>query len=262
MPLIDFEDKATRRQLYKISMGGTWNPATKREAKLGMCRSIYFTARSEAALTASYYIGLGLRPAHSFAIVGSGWGYSIEYLNRVHGYNGVGIDTSPYVQSTKDQDDSAEIAEWLTEAGWTSFDPEWVSALNYFGSGGSRLRAGAETKRCRVTVLNEAGDRTVSRNRIRNHFGLGGNDKLDWAISEAVVELLSDAEVQQLSTNMHNYANNVAHTHVSRPNQAEVNANYPGHICNTLNFKAQIDWRTLLPDDYLIDAQTGAVDVP
>lgn len=263
MPLVDFEDPAIRRQLYKISMPGTWNPVTKREAKLGMCRAIYFTARSEAALKASYYIALGVLPSDTFAIVGAGWGYSIEYLNRVHGYNGVGVDTSPYVQSTKDLDDSAEIAEWLTEAGWTSFDPEWVAALDRFGSGGSRLRDGTETKRCRVTILDEEGDRTVSRNRIRGHFGLDGNSKLDWAISEAVVELLSDAEVQELSRRMHNYADKVGHTVVTRPNQLEVNANHPGHICNTLNFKPLVaDWRRLLPDDYLIDSIAGEIDTP
>jgi len=261
MPLIDYEDPAIRRQLYKISMGGTWNPATKREAKLGICRAIYMNG--SAARYAAYYIAMGLRPTHSFVMVGSGWGYSVEYLNNVHGYNGVGVDTSVYIQATKDQDDSAEITEWLTEAGWTSFDPEWTRALDYYGSGGSRLRDGADTRRCRVTILDEEGDRTISRNRIRSHFGLGGNDKLDWAISEAVLDSLSDVEAQTLSQRMHAYANNVAHTVSARPNQAEVNANHPNHICNRLNLKSSsAEWRTILPDDYLIVQQTGAVDVP
>ncbi len=138
-----------------------------------------------------------------------------------------------------------------------------MSALNYFGSGGNRLKDGSDTRRCRVTILNEEGDRTVSRNRIRGHFGLGGNSKLDWAISEAVIELLNDAEVQELSARMHAYANNVAHTHMARPNQVEINANHPGHICTRMNFKAtQAEWRLVLPNDYLINSQTGIVDVP
>lgn len=263
MPLVDYEDPAIRRQLYRQSMPGTWNLRTKREAKLGMCRAIYYGGTPHAALYASWYIQMGVRPVHTFAIVGSGWGYSVEYLDRVHGYNGVGIDTSAYVQATKDQDDSAEIAEWLQEAGWTSFDPEWVAALDRFGSGGGRLRDGVDTRRCRVTILDEEGDRTVSRNRIRWHFGLGGNQKLDWAISESVIESLSDAEAQELSRRMHAYADNVAHTVFARPNQLEVNANHPGHICNQMNFKPFVaDWRVVLPGDYLIVDPTGVVDVP
>ena len=73
MPLIDYEDSATRRQLYKISMAGTWNPVTKKEAKLGMCRAIYMNGSN--ALYASFYISMGLLASHNFAIIESTRGF-------------------------------------------------------------------------------------------------------------------------------------------------------------------------------------------
>lgn len=261
MPLVDYENSVVRRQLYKISMGGTWNPATGKEAKLGMCRAIYMNGSNAAY--ASFYIAMGLLTSHNFAIIGSGWGYSLEYLNDIHGYNGVGIDTSAYIHSIKDQDDSSEIEAWLTEAGWISTDQKWIDAVDYYSSGGSRLINGTDTRRCRVTILNEDGVAQASRDNILGHFGLSGTQKLDWAISEAVIESLSDADTQALSINMHLYADNVAHTVFARPNQVQINTDHPGNICNTMNFKSLVsDWRTVLPNDYLIVDPTGEVSIP
>ncbi len=253
MPLIDFSTRVGFDSLYRIGAEAKWpHPNTRPEVKLHYCRSVMWASPPFINMTAqyaSYYIALGVLPTDTFAIVGAGYGLTVEYLNTVHGYNGVAVDNSPYIQATKDQDDEDEIIEWMTGI-ITPDDPRWKQILDEHSSKGVRLGKG-DGRKSRTTILDESADSTQSRRNITGHFGLTGVTKLDWAISELTLEGATDAEIVEGAGFMHAYAAQVAHTFIPpKPRQMPI------------NFKTVEEWRKLLPDDYLIDGQTGAVDVP
>lgn len=168
----------------------------------------------------------------------------------------VAVDDSSYIQASKGSSDRPEIAEWIDVVPSVTLARR-LQILDEFASDGVRLNGGGG-QRARVTVLDEDGQTNQSRRNIRGHFGLTGQNKLDWAISEGMVESLSDVEVVAASGNMHDYASNVAHTFIPL-DQAKFDSNRQD---NRLNWKSLADWRVLLPNDYLINGQIGILDIP
>jgi hypothetical protein len=117
-------------------------------------------------------------------IVGAGYAWTAEILETVYGYtNIVTTDTSPYVQSTQDSSEEADIDAAIAAVGLDPASGEGLSKKGTLHSAGNRRRHSRK-------VEDEQLDNNGSRNRIRNILG-----SVEVAISEEVVSILDDAEV-------------------------------------------------------------------
>ena len=199
---------------------------------------------------AQYYIdGLGLTLTDSIAVLAyDDYGSSVVRLKML-GYNADALNPSTYVQSVKGTAEDAEIEAELTALGVVNTDPAWAAVLTRLSSNGARAK---------LVILDEDGMTRRSRNNIKSALGVsGGNSTITWFIVETHLEVFEDAEAAAMSAEFHKFADNVAwlfaDADVLRPHVVAT---------STLNLKNFAEWRFLLPNDYLISSNTGAVDVP
>ena len=256
MPHIDYSTRAGFDSLYRRGGEGKWgHPNTRPEVQIHYCRGLYWP--DEAMRWARNYSKLpGLQPTNSVVIVGAGFGMGVEALLQGHTFKGVvyppftnviGLDTSAYIQATKDGNDRAEIEEWFNLVPDLPASRK-VELIGEWASDGVRLNGG-NGKKARTVILDEDGLSRPSRNRIKK--AVGGT--VDWAITEMVLTSFSDAEVQNLSTTMHQYATNVAHMYM--PLRTEKKQD------QRLNHQLVATWQALLPQDHLINWETGGIGV-
>lgn len=95
-----------------------------------------------------------------------------------------------------------------------------------------------------VTILNADTATNSGRNAVRQALGLSGNQRADWAITEDVLPVLSDAECLQVGAALRNMATNVAHW---------VSVLVPGGGQDArLNWKTLASWKVLMTPDKVV----------
>lgn len=205
---------------------------------------------------------LNLQDGMKILIVGAGFGWLQEALQPLLPNARIrSIDTSPWVHTVKGTDETAEIDQWLDDAGITNASDRanWRARL---------VRSGPRDK---VGVLNE--DMVgPSRGRVKQALGLQGNAKADWGITEQVLPWLTDAEAQVLSEAMHSVCASVAHIltpfapstktepgplwnwkHINRPGE-------PTRPDLSLQpWYTTTNWKALLPDDAFLSVHNYRV---
>lgn len=106
-----------------------------------------------------------------------------------------------------------------------------------------------------VEIMNEDGATSASRGRIRQALGLTGAQQADWAISEDVIPLLSDAEVPDFIMRLRVIGTTVAHwVSVGQPADGGGWAGNP-----KLNWKTLEDWKALVTPDLVVQRGTDRV---
>ena len=123
-------------------------------------------------------------------IVGSGFGWSVEYLHeQLPGITAVGVDISDYIHAEKDLSEEAEFDAAITAAG---LDPA--------GERGQLIKATYPPRAQRSTqvVLQEDAKTNQSRNRIRQALG---NVWPTWIFTEDLVNdpNITDQELLDLA---------------------------------------------------------------
>ena len=163
---------------------------------------------------------LDLQTSDRIVIVGCAFGWSIEALNELGFNNVVGTDTSQYIQIAKLIPEDNELA--------LIGGAEFVSKLS--------AREGEPRTLVANKILDEAISNNASRNRVRT--AVGGTPQ--WTISEGVLESLTNAEAQALSSNMRTLGGTVVHR-ITYP------TSLPGYNQNTPE-----QWKALLTPDLIV----------
>jgi hypothetical protein len=197
---------------------------------------------------ANFMVGLGLQLTDSIAVLGyDDYGTSVVHL-KLWGYNVDALNPSTYVQSSKDTAEDTDIEGELTDLGFTNLDSEWQAVLDRFTSNGGRAK---------LLILDEDGMVNRSRNNIKSALGVSNPNNITWFICQTHLEVFEDIEAQDMSTEWHKFADNVAWFYADSDQLRDhVVASSPWNLHNTA------EWRALLPGDYLIRSSDGQVSVP
>jgi len=184
MPLKQYNSKADFDADYDLNGEPEGHPNTRPGIRLGYCRAVMLPV---AQLRAAKLVEIFAWPTSTrIFMIGAGYAWTAEVLEQQYGYsNIVTSDTSPYVQSTQDQTDEAEINAAISAVGLNPASGEGATKKARLYSPGNRRRHSR-------SVRNEDLSNGGSRNRIKNV--LGG---VDVAISEDLILAFSDAEVLQ-----------------------------------------------------------------
>ena len=84
---------------------------------------------------------LGLTAADRLAIVGAGFGWLQEALEeRLPGIVCVSVETSPWIQSVKDQTETAELGALIQAAGILTVEVGYAAATARLTDGGNTAR--------------------------------------------------------------------------------------------------------------------------
>ncbi len=242
MPHKDWNLKATWDAAYSFGVeGDTGHPNTRPEVRLHYHR---FIKRPDAVIHAEKFAAaLGwVPPGPPIVIVGAGFGWTDEALEDLGFDRVVGLDLSTYIQDNHGGTEESEIDAEIAAVGLDPAVKEGATLKAKLFDGGTRGRSTRGVK-------NESGKNGASRGRIKQALGLSGNQKVDWVLTEAILESLDDTEAAEVSTIAYNYANNVAHfIYPLRPTQD-----------SGFNWKTLEDWKALLPADTFIEAGTYRV---
>lgn len=92
------------------------------------------------------------------------------------------------------------------------------------------------------TILNADTATNSGRNAVRSALGLSGNQRADWAITEDVLPVLTDAECVQVGTALRNLAANVAHWVSVATGSGDAR----------LNWKDLASWKALMTPDRVV----------
>lgn len=190
-----------------------------------------------AGLARLYVEVLGIQPADSILIFGCGFGWSAEVLES-QGYQFVlGVDTSPYIQSEKDLDEESLIDSRIVAEGLDPSSGRGAAIKSTVYSPGPKSRASRG-------VLNENGRNGGSRGRIKQALGLSGNDRITWAITEQIIETMTDAEVIEANDNLQLIADNVVHVIIPE---------HLGPPDAQWNWKTMQEWKDLLSPAMILE---------
>lgn len=245
MPLKDWDQKATWDSAYNFGTEELWGypSSTRDEVRLHYHRGV---KRPDADLHASRLVAaLGWSPpGPTILLIGAGFGWTTEALEGLGFDRVVGIDVSTYIQDNHDGTEEAEIDAEIAAVGLDPATGRGAEIKARFFDGGNRGRSSRG-------VLNEDAKTGGSRGRIKQALGLSGNDRIDWAVSESVIESLTDTEAQEGSSDLHRIADNVGHfLWPLRPGKNQ----HAG-----FNWKLLEDWKLLIPADTFVEAQTYRV---
>jgi len=231
MPFKDFNTKTAFDEAYSIRaerlVGG--HPATRPEVRLGYTRltmAPFCAARAEAIPRLLQWTP----PGPSVLWIGSGFAWTVEYLEAA-GYDRiVALDTSAWVHEQKARDESADVDPAIAAVGLDPTIGEGAALRAKLMDGGPRVRT-------RRGVLDEDLTTHPSRGRVRQALGLAGNQRAEWAVTESIMENLTDAEAIEVSTRLHVVATAVVH--LVPPTSPPYEANH-----NPLEA-----WKALIPGD-------------
>jgi hypothetical protein len=268
MPLVDTTDPAVyhdnyysdARKLYYNHVLGVPTPNVPR-LRIHYCwYTEQFKVRNRAvALTQDW--SLHLQDGQKIIILGGGFGWLQEELEKLITADIVTLDTGQWVHSVKDTDESVEYDTWMDTAGIT--DPtdraDWK---------GRMVRPGGRAK---VTIHDEDLGTGASRGRIKQALNLQGNQKADYLITEQVLPWLDDSECGVVSNVSHSIATNVAHilTPFALSQRAEPpplwNWKHLDDLSPTrpdleaLPWYTTTSWKALLPDDLFVSVHNYRV---
>ena len=120
-------------------------------------------------------------------IVGAGFGWGVRALRNRIGCVAIGIDTSPYIQAEKNNDDSVEVDEAIS---LTGLDPTTGRGLFL------RDKVRTTGQRAKELVLDE--DMSTQQSRQSIVGALGGSPT--WIITEDLVtDAMTDAEITTMA---------------------------------------------------------------
>ncbi len=233
MPFKTWDNKEDWDAAYSIGAEGKWgHPSTRPEVRLHYNRASqlpYARNRANGIVQA-----LGWQPTDRIVLVGAGFGWTVEALEELGFTNVVGSDVSRYIQDNKALTEEQEINAAISAVGLNPNVGEGAALKAKLYDGGNRTRTSKG-------IFNEGLGTPGSRKKIAR--ALGGEP--DWALSESVLESLTDAEAQDISAKVHSWTNAIiAHFVVTLGGQQD-----PGY-----NWKTLEDWKALLPADTFIEA--------
>ena len=171
----------------------------------------------------------GLTAASRVAVIGCGFGWTVEALNAL-GVPAVGTDISSFIQTNKAGAEDADITAAIAAVGLSSNSGEGLAHFNRLRGDGVRTRA---------NVLAEDSSTNASRNRIKN--ALGGN--LTLCISEDVLTSLTDSECATARAFLEKFGVSMCHLVTEFANPAP-----PFNF----NSKSLADWKLAFPADTII----------
>lgn len=248
MPYKEYNTKADYDSEYSIGVEGLWGHSNRPEIRLHYSRIILYphaVARAQGIATAMGWTV----PGPTLVVVGAGFSWLAEAFEGIGFTRVVGIDVSPYIQADKDVDALTDLDAEIIGVGLDPASGEGLSRKNqiitaYGYTPGNKTRA---SRGC----LNEHGKTQQSRNQIRQALGLSGNQQPDWLLTENVIERMFDSEIVQDSNDLKAWVPNLAHY------VQTVDASHPDGP--DWNAKTLAQWKTLLPNDTIIEAGTFQV---
>ncbi|MBW8034085.1 MAG: hypothetical protein FVQ79_00005 [Planctomycetes bacterium] len=120
-------------------------------------------------------------------IVGAGFGWGVRALRRRIGCSAIGTDTSPFIQTEKDNDDSIEVSAAVTAAGLDPTTGRGLELLKLVKTSGARVKE---------LVLDEDLSTVESRQNVRAALRGGPT----WIITEDLVtDAITDAEITTMA---------------------------------------------------------------
>ena len=167
---------------------------------------------------------VGLTATDRVAIIGAGFGWLQEALEeQLPGIECVSVETSSWIQSVKDQTETAELDALIQAAGILPVEMGYGAAMARLNDGGLKARR---------ELLDEDVTSGQGRSKIKAKVKAKGvPTKFTWAVSEHTLEWLDDAEAQALDAGMHALAPNVCHLlREYDPRQASITE--PGTLSN------------------------------
>lgn len=249
MPLKTWDTKADWDAAYTYNAErDVGHPNTRPAVKLHYNR--IFKAGQEAVTHATRLASaLGWTPpGDTILIAGAGFGWTPEALEGLGFSTVVGTDVSSYIQGNKSVSEDADIDTAISDVGLDPASGEGLDIKNRIlaRSGGT----GNRTRNSRG-VLDENGRNGGSRGRIKQALGLQGNERIEWVVTESVIESLTDAEVLDGSNDAGIIGNNTVHFfYPLRPS---------GNQLAGFNWKTLEDWKALVPGDTFVEARTYRV---
>ncbi|KKM07325.1 hypothetical protein LCGC14_1735060 [marine sediment metagenome] len=174
----------------------------RKEVRVHYVRALELNAARHRAkvLTAA----VGLTATERVAIIGAGFGWLQEALEeQLPGIECVSVETSSWIQSVKDQTETAELDILIQEAGILPIEAGYDAAMARLNDGGFKARR-------------ELTDEDVTSGQGRAKIKAKVKPKgvptpFTWAVSEHTLEWLDDAEAQAVDAGMHALAPNVCH---------------------------------------------------
>lgn len=249
LPLKTWDTKADWDAAYKFGAeDDVGHPNTRAEVILHYNR--IFKAGQEAVTHATRLAAalLWTAPGDTILIAGAGFGWTAEALEGLGFATVVGTDISTYIQGNKAVSEDADIDTAITDVG---LDPASGEGLDIKTRILARSGGTGNRQRNSRGVLNEDGKNGASRGRIKQALGLSGPERIEWVVSEAVIESLTDAEVVDASGDADIIGNNTAHFfYPLRPS---------GNQLAGFNWKTLEDWKLLVPGDTFVEAGTYRV---
>ena len=233
MPLFDWSQKSTYDQWYDFGAEPDGHPNTRDEIRLGFCRAVTFPAVQQKAIKIRDILQFGFN--QRILIVGGGFGWLAEALEALGYTNIISIDDSTWIQSNKNTTEQIEVELAIKKAyGINPNDPLTSEMLQHRG----RLWDGGVRTRCSKGVLNN----NLSTGRLRKDIkdALGGVDP-DIALSDSVLESLTDNECGVVSGYAHQMTNRVYHI-----------VQVTGQVDPAFNSKTLQQWKALLPNDTFV----------
>lgn len=240
MPVKSFNSKADFDAAYNLNGEPDGHPSTRPGIRVNYTRA---GMMPYAEYTASKLVELFAWPtSRRIMIVGSGYGWVAEVLEQQYGYTSiVCVDTSPYIQSTQDTSEEAEIDAAITAVGLNPNSGEGAQKKAKLFTPGNRRRHSR-------AVMNENLSNNGSRNRVKNQLG-----DIDTGITEEVITTLTNTEVVTLASQIAqvNPAMQVIHLTTERlPN----NNQDPSY-----NWKSLAEWKALVPANTFVSLNTWQV---
>ncbi len=249
MPLKTWDTKADWDAAYKFGAEGDVGH-TNTHAEVILHYNRIFKAGQEAVTHATRLTAaLGwTAPGDTILIAGSGFGWTAEALEGLGFATVVGTDVSTYIQGNKATSEDADIDAAISDVG---LDPASGEGLEIKTRILARSGGTGNRQRNSRGVLDEDGKNGGSRGRIKQALGLQGNERIEWVVTEAVIESLTDAEVLSGSNDAGIIGNNTVHFFYP------LRAN--GNQLDGFNWKSLEDWKLLVPGDTFIEAGTYRV---
>ena len=183
MPILDWNAAVTWSASYRWVEEGC--PNTRAPIVLGYHRGAGRWADAQAR-AAKFVEVLGITTTDRIAIIGAGYGWTVEALVAL-GFEARGTDVSSYIQGTKGTTEDADYNAAITAAGLNPASGEGAAKKAELIAKG-----GGPGNRSRASVANEDLANNASRNRVRNLFAGG---RITVAISEDLLPWLTDAEI-------------------------------------------------------------------
>ncbi len=167
---------------------------------------------------------IGLTAADRVAIIGAGFGWLQEALEEaLPGVECVSVETSSWIQSVKDQTETAELDVLIRKAGILPIEVGYDAAMTRLNDGGLKARR---------ELVDEDVTAAQGRSRIKAKVKAKGVPAtFTLAVTEHTLEWLDDAEAVDVDAGMHSLAPQVCHLlRQYDPGQAKLTE--PGTLSN------------------------------